>query len=169
MGWLEDVIMRTSLIQWLIMKWNVVASDKKKKIKPCSSGELPSQSSCWLHTFYKLWLPSLLFHLGLVCCKIQNKEGMHLQQCSVITTQSTSIFFYFFFFTVKDNLHQTREDYRFQILVRKCHKNDTYSDTNMKKKNAARRAHARCANWHPKKWRIVCSTLLSVSVCGVVR
>lgn len=83
---------------------------------------------------------------------------MHLQQCSVITTQSTSIFF-----IVKENLHQTCEDYRFPILARKCHKNDTYSDTNMEK-NAVRRAHARCANWHPKKLAD-CLLYIVISVC----
>lgn len=89
---------------------------------------------------------------------------MHLQQCSVITTQSQQ---------ASSHLDCKRKSPPNKITDfhsgrRKCHKNDTHSDTNMKR-NAVKRAHALCDNWHPHKWRTVCTTtVLSVRARCVV-
>lgn len=89
---------------------------------------------------------------------------MHLQQCSVITTQSQQ---------ASSHLDCKRKSPPNKITDfhsgrRKCHKNDTHSDTNMKR-NAVKHAHALCDNWHPHKWRTVCTTtVLSVRARCVV-
>lgn len=98
-----------------------------------------------------LRVPFLLFHSGPRQLETQNKERMHLQRRSIITTRSQQ---------VSSRLCPRKtistgqsQDYRFPFSARKRHKNDTYSDTNMKK-NAVRHAHARCENWHPRSGRL---------------
>lgn len=94
----------------------------------------------------------------------KNTEGMHSQQRSVITTQSQQ---------ASSHLDCKRKSPPNKITDchsgrRKCHKNDTHSDTNIKR-NAVKHAHALCDNWHPHKWRTVCTTtVLSVRArCAV--
>lgn len=95
--------------------------------------------------------------------EIQNKEGMHLRQCSVITTQRVNK--YPLILIAKENLHQTKLQISIlgEEVPQKWH---VFWHKHEKEFGQA----CTCKLWQlaSQKWRTVCTTLLSVCVRSVV-
>ncbi len=121
--------------------------------------EFPLQSS-WLHTFNQADLErGQHSHNECRLCRFTQapSTGNPKQRKNALTTAQYN------YFTEPTSIlsssprkkisTEQSQDYRFPFSARKRHKNDTYSDTNMKK-NVVRHAHARCENWHPRSGRL---------------